>query len=166
MFFAGCMVVPQTYDPGRLHPVPGIHAFIPDSYRSDTRVTPPAVTVLVDSTGGDLEVSVYSWKMDYRRVRVLADECSLTDASGNRYRLGPFISNSYENKAGVGESYWVSYETRAYGPLPSGGLHKFYGEPHTLRVVYAEDGRRYTAAQEFAATYPLITIFDVMAWGS
>ena len=165
-FFAGCMVIPQPYTPKKLQPAPHLFGFIPDSYRDSlgTQDDPPAITVMVDDLGGTLDVSVCSRGWDYRRIKVLSDECTLIDARGRRYRLSPFQSNDYANKD-VGDSQWIQYSTQAYGPLPSSRRHKFYGAPHTLRVVYTEDGRRYSAERQFAATYPLITFFHLLGLG-
>jgi hypothetical protein len=161
--FAGCMVVPQTYTPKKLHPTPRINAFLPDNYEDDLGKddNPPAISVVVDGNDGGLDVDVCSRGWDWRRIKVLADQCSLTDDRGLRYRLGTFKSIDFANKQ-IGESRWIQYTTYAYGPLPSSRPHTFYGGPHTLRVVYTEDGRRYTAERQFAATYPLITPFQML----
>ena len=160
--FSGCFVAPQTYDPTRLHSPPGIRGFLPDDYSEDlTSPRPPWITVQVRDGAGALDVSVCSRGWDYRRIHILSDQCSLTDASGRRYRLDAFVSNDFANKD-IGASRWIQYFTRAYGPLPSSKAHQFYGQPHTLRVVYTEDGKRYFAERQFAATYPVITPLNVL----
>jgi hypothetical protein len=154
------MVVPQTYEPSRVNGrQPSPHGFLPDSYQDAdlASVHPPAIRVQVASLSGDLSVDICSRTWDYRHITVLSEQCSLTDREGHRYRLAPFQSNDYANQH-IGDSRWIQYSTYASDPA-SGKRLRSYGSPHTLRVVFAEKGRRYVAEQEFAATYPLITIF-------
>jgi hypothetical protein len=160
----GCMIMPQTYDPrlvagGRL-PITG---FLPDGYHEPDlgSVHPPYITVQIDGYAGELGVDICSRSRDYRHVTVLADQSSVTDSNGRRYGLAAFKSNDYANQD-IGASRWIQYSTYAFGPLPSTRRHLSYGSPHTIRVVYVEDGRRYVAERQFAATYPLITPFHLI----
>ena len=142
------MVVPQTYEPSR---VSGghkpLHAFIPDSYQDANlgSVHPPYIRVQVTNLSGELGVDICSRTWDYRHITVLSDQCSLSDSQGHRYRLAPFKSNDFANHH-VGDSRWIQYSTYAYDPS-SGGRHSSYGSPHTLHVVYTEDGRHYIAGR-------------------
>ena len=105
-------------------------------------------------------MAICSRTWDYRHISVLSEQSSLSDSKGHRYRLAPFKSNDFANQH-IGDSRWTQYSTYAYDPS-SGGRYSSYGSPHTLRVVYTEDGRRYIAESQFAATYPLITFFDLL----
>ena len=163
LLFTGCMVVPQTYEPRRVSGgrLP-LHGFIPDDYRDADlgSVQPPSIRVQVENLRGDLGVDICSRTWDYRHITVLSDQSSLTDREGHRYRLTPFQSNDFANQH-IGDSRWIQYSTSAYDPS-TGKRHTSFGGPHTLRVVYTEDGRRYVAEREFAATYPLITLFHLV----
>ena len=157
------MVVPQTYEPSRVNgrQLP-LHGFIPASYHDADlgSVHPPSIRVQIESLSGDLGVDICSRTWDYRRITVLSEQSSLTDSNGHCYRLAPFKSNDFANQR-IGDSRWIQYSTYAYDPS-SGQRYRSYGSPHTLRVVFNEDGRRYVAVSEFAATYPLITPFHLV----
>jgi len=72
----------------------------------------------------------------------------------------PSSRMDYANRH-IGDSRWIQYRTSASDPTSSKRLSS-YARPHTLRVVFTENGRRYVAEKEFAATYPLITIFHLI----
>jgi hypothetical protein len=155
------MVAPQTYDPGIVGKVLPGRGFIPaDDHEEDpAAVRPPSVRVQVEDTNGRLRVELCSRGWDYRRIRILNEQCSLTDSHGHTYQLAEFQSNDYANRD-IGASRFIQYFTSARGPVPANRRHTKYGSPHKLRVAYLEDGRRYVAEGNFAATYPVITLFN------
>jgi len=153
LLFPGCTIIPHTHRTDRM-----IGERLP---AADSRVeNHPCIDVRVESAAGDLYVGLCSRGWDYRRINVLSDQCSLTDIEGRRYRLAPFKSNDYVNKE-IGASRWIQYKTYACEPS-TGKRQSAYGSPHTLRVVYEENGRYYIAEIQFAATYHLITPFNFL----
>jgi len=157
------MTAPQTYEPSRVGGARlPLHGFLPGDYQDANlgAVHPPCIRVQIENTSGDINVSICSRTWDSRRLTVLQEQCGLTDSQGHRYRLAPFKPNAYANRE-IGASRWIQYSTYAFDPS-SGKRHNFYGNPHTLRVAYTENGRYYVAERQFAATYPLITPFNFL----
>jgi len=114
----------------------------------------------------ELHVSLASTTRDARQLTVLPNESLLTDARGQSFRL-EFRPNDFANSA-VRDSQtnqyaaMLSYDVRAFGPLPSLSRYSFSDGQYMIAVAYTEEGERRFARTTFALDWRTITLFHWM----